>query len=238
MSAEHVKDDIRTIPITLTAATANQTIDFTDTIEGIHFENCQSSRTDILRNVLESIDSSETTIVFCQTKDQCINLAKSAMEYKQKIATPLQFTNAKLCELSQFGILYHNADLSRHDRELVEIAVKNQLIRLVFATSTLAVGVNLPISNVVTYSPYKYEIEPWSNAEVRQMIGRAGRRGISSKGRAFFVITSNKEVVAVKKMLKLSETNSQLGIACNKQWFCAVTMCRSNMITVCMSSAC
>ena len=77
---------------------------------------------------------------------------------------------------------FHHAGLSINDRNAVEKAYLEGDINVICCTSTLAVGVNLPchmviIKNTITYS---YNggaggCKEYSDLEVMQMLGRAGR---------------------------------------------------------------
>ncbi|MCV4796675.1 helicase-related protein, partial [Escherichia coli] len=48
-----------------------------------------------------------------------------------------------------YGIAYHNSDLSSDERELVEEAYCNHVLNVLFSTTTLAAGVNLPARRVI-----------------------------------------------------------------------------------------
>ena len=79
-------------------------------------------------------------------------------------------------------IAIHCADLVEEDRIVVEQAIKDGKIDLVFATSTLAAGVNFPIGTVLFYSWKRWNFdrrsrEPISTGEFHNMAGRCGRMG-------------------------------------------------------------
>jgi ATP-dependent RNA helicase DOB1 len=72
-------------------------------------------------------------------------------------------------------------------KELVEILFADGYLKVVFSTSTIAIGLNLPARCVVFSSMVKFERE--SNGQVTipsseflQMAGRAGRRGKDDQG--------------------------------------------------------
>jgi helicase len=84
------------------------------------------------------------------------------------------------------GVGFHNADLSAEQRAVVEQAFVRKEIRVLFSTTTLALGVNLPADIVyletVKYTGGVYDdrpgLVPISRAEFDNMTGRAGRLGL------------------------------------------------------------
>lgn len=90
-----------------------------------------------------------------------------------------------------FGIGLHHAGLSRSDRELVERLYRDRMIQVIISTSTLAWGVNLPAHLVVVkgtdyFQNGRYRSYPLS--DLLQMIGRAGRPGLDTKGVACVLV--------------------------------------------------
>jgi len=89
------------------------------------------------------------------------------------------------------GVGFHHAGLSRNDKDLVEQWFREGTIELLFSTSTLAWGVNLPARCVVIrdtnyHDPLEGEVE-MSPLDVLQMLGRAGRPGYDDRGYAWVV---------------------------------------------------
>lgn len=85
------------------------------------------------------------------------------------------------------GFAPHHAGLIPPLREAVEEAFIRGLIKVVFATETLAVGVNMPAKTVVIEKLTKYSGEGHdvlTPGEFTQLTGRAGRRGIDVAGHA------------------------------------------------------
>ncbi|MCU1488625.1 MAG: superfamily helicase [Acidimicrobiaceae bacterium] len=85
------------------------------------------------------------------------------------------------------GIAAHHAGLVPAFREAVEEGFAKALVRVVFATETLALGINMPARTVVIETLSKYsgaghvDLTP---GEYTQLTGRAGRRGIDALGYA------------------------------------------------------
>ncbi len=85
------------------------------------------------------------------------------------------------------GIAAHHAGLLPAFKETVEQLFAAGLVRAVFATETLAVGVNMPARTVVIERLDKWNGEVHTSltaAEYTQLTGRAGRRGIDVEGHA------------------------------------------------------
>ncbi|MEQ8841387.1 MAG: DEAD/DEAH box helicase [Acidimicrobiales bacterium] len=85
------------------------------------------------------------------------------------------------------GIASHHAGLVPAFKEAVEICFAEGLVRVVFATETLALGVNLPARSVVIDKLSKFtgeHHELLTPAQFTQLTGRAGRRGIDERGHA------------------------------------------------------
>jgi len=88
-------------------------------------------------------------------------------------------------EAFEAGIASHHAGLIPAVKEAVETAFAEGLISVVFATETLALGVNLPARTVVLERLVKYNGETHEllrPLEFTQLAGRAGRRGLDDEG--------------------------------------------------------
>ena len=85
------------------------------------------------------------------------------------------------------GIAAHHAGLLPSFKAIVEEGFVNGLIKVVFATETLALGINMPAKTVVIEKLVKYNGETHAEitpGEFTQLTGRAGRRGIDVEGHA------------------------------------------------------
>ncbi|XP_008683839.2 probable ATP-dependent RNA helicase DDX60 isoform X1 [Ursus maritimus] len=89
---------------------------------------------------------------------------------------------AVLKALAGRGIGYHHSSLSFKEKQLVEILFRKGFIRVVTATGTLALGVNMPCKSVVFAQNSIY----LDALNYRQMSGRAGRRGQDLLGDVYF----------------------------------------------------
>ncbi len=86
------------------------------------------------------------------------------------------------------GIAPHHAGLVPAFRQAVEQCFTEGLLKVVFATETLALGINMPARTVVVERFAKFrgsDTSALTSGEYRQLTGRAGRRGIDTVGHAF-----------------------------------------------------
>jgi ATP-dependent RNA helicase HelY len=85
------------------------------------------------------------------------------------------------------GIAAHHAGLLPAFKEAVEEGFVEGLVKVVFATETLALGINMPARSVVLEKLVKFNGETHADitaGEFTQLTGRAGRRGIDTEGHA------------------------------------------------------
>ena len=95
------------------------------------------------------------------------------------------------------GIAVHHAGLLPYHKELVEELFQGGLIKVVFATETLALGINMPARAVVVSSFSKFDGVTFSNlttGELTQLMGRAGRRGIDTIGHGVILKESDVDI--------------------------------------------
>ncbi|CAG7845640.1 putative helicase HelY [Pseudoclavibacter triregionum] len=88
------------------------------------------------------------------------------------------------------GIAAHHAGLLPAFKEVVEELFRRKLVKLVFATETLALGINMPARTVVLEKLEKFNGEsrvPITPGEFTQLTGRAGRRGIDVEGHSVVI---------------------------------------------------
>jgi len=103
------------------------------------------------------------------------------------------------------GVAFHHAGLSTGDKNRVEEWFREGQIQLLFSTSTLAWGVNLPARCVVIrdtkyHDPLEGEVD-MSPLDVLQMLGRAGRPGYDDRGYAW-VVCDRSDADRYRKLLR------------------------------------
>jgi helicase len=84
------------------------------------------------------------------------------------------------------GAILHHGDVPQETREVIEGLLRGEHVRLAFCTSTLAEGVNLPIRTLVLYSVRRMQMggrpESMLARDIKNLVGRAGRAGATTKG--------------------------------------------------------
>ncbi len=98
------------------------------------------------------------------------------------------------------GVAAHHAGLLPVFKEVVEELFTEGLIRAVFATETLALGINMPARTVVIERLDKWNGESHADltpGEYTQLTGRAGRRGIDVEGHAVVIWQPGTDPAAV-----------------------------------------
>jgi len=88
------------------------------------------------------------------------------------------------------GLAAHHAGMLPAFKQVVELLFQQGLIKMVFATETLALGINMPARSVVMEKLTKWNGSvhaPVTPGEYTQLTGRAGRRGIDPQGHAVVV---------------------------------------------------
>ena len=141
-----------------------------------------------LHSVIQQYSSQCPTIVFCSTRKSTVQAASTLQSQKRFVFKEQErqyirdfvgnVVDCKLRELLLCGIGYHHAGLSPSDRKVVEDLFTAGYLPVICATSTLAMGVNLPAHLVIVKSTIHYaggKFREYSSADVLQMIGRAGR---------------------------------------------------------------
>lgn len=87
-----------------------------------------------------------------------------------------------IVEMALRGIGLHHDALNRKIKSSMEILFRKKHIQILFATETLALGINMPCRTVVFYGD-SLDLDPMN---FKQMAGRAGRRGFDTLGNVVF----------------------------------------------------
>jgi helicase len=96
------------------------------------------------------------------------------------------------------GVAFHNSHLNPEERRTIEEHFRRRetRLRVIVATTTLAMGVNTPASAVVIVGldhPTAEGPQPYSVAEYKNLVGRAGRLGYAERGASYLIATSPHE---------------------------------------------
>lgn len=87
------------------------------------------------------------------------------------------------------GVAFHVADLAPTERTVIEAQFRSPqaTLRVIAATTTLAMGVNTPVSAVIIVGLEHPLSKPYSIAEYKNMVGRAGRLGHAERGTSYLL---------------------------------------------------
>ncbi|EME45570.1 hypothetical protein DOTSEDRAFT_87881 [Dothistroma septosporum NZE10] len=142
-----------------------------------------------LTDIIAQWSHRKPLMVFCFTRRSCVETAQLlANWWARKRPQERYWTGPRsritlgdkdLQHTVPAGVAFHHAGVTAQDRTAIEQAYLQGEINVICCTSTLAVGVNLPchmviIKNTVAYSATG-SIKEYSDLEVMQMLGRAGR---------------------------------------------------------------
>jgi len=119
------------------------------------------------------------------TADERAEILRRFDELATRYSIGQDWISRELRHLVSHGVAYHHAGLLPTLKEVVEQLFTSGLIKLLFTTETFAVGVNMPACTVVFDSLEKFDgvnFRYLATREYHQMAGRAGRRGIDTRG--------------------------------------------------------
>lgn len=155
-------------------------------------DNCREDY--LLETVRYFAEKNEPTLLFFPTRAECKRWAQwladrlddcpaeKAMEDLEHMEETL--TRDNLLSLLEKGVAYHNSDLSWEERNLVENYLQSGEIQIICATTTLAMGINLPFKNVIlsidkieslTGDSKDAHLTSLTFTDIENMGGRAGR---------------------------------------------------------------
>jgi helicase len=191
LGAEHIRSDFR--PVLLREGVYCS--------GAIYFSDGDSRAIDktgdeLLALVSDSLADGGQALVFLSTRKRAESYAKKMAERMREDEELVQAAEAvateetvgqRLAPCIRKGIAFHHAGLVEEQRRTVERYFKQRKIRCIFATPTLAAGVNLPAKRVIVKDLYRYDDgynAPLPVMEVKQMMGRAGRPGYDQMGEA------------------------------------------------------
>ena len=116
------------------------------------------------------------------------------------------------------GVAFHHAGLAPIVKEFIEFLFLNKYINFLFATETLALGINMPAKSIYLDRLNKYDgikSRLISRSEFLQLTGRAGRRGIDDKGYAFLSFDKNINPEWYSNLFTLDSSNLNSAFSIN-----------------------
>lgn len=103
------------------------------------------------------------------------------------------------------GIGVHHSGLLPILKETIEILFQENLIKVLFATETFSIGLNMPAKTVVFTSVQKFDgvsMRYLTPSEFVQMSGRAGRRGLDDRGIVIMMINDKMDPPTAKEIVR------------------------------------
>ncbi|PWY88402.1 DEAD/DEAH box DNA helicase [Aspergillus heteromorphus CBS 117.55] len=155
-------------------------------------------------DVIASHSCRKPIMIFCCTRNSAAATAKELASLWSRTNPParlwkgsgrvMEVHNLDLKATIGAGVAFHHAGLDPADRRAVEAGFLQGQISIICCTSTLAVGVNLPCHLVIIKGTVAWQEEgckEYSDLEIMQMLGRAGRPQFDDS--AIAVIMTRKE---------------------------------------------
>lgn len=150
------------------------------------------------------IEQDQIVLIYCPKRDSVERFAENIVELCDREALrPISNFNAfdvenavsigcewfgddsEITKCLRLGVGIHHAALPTSYLREMERLIENRKIKAIVTSPTLAQGVNLPVTSIVFHSIYRYESkknQPIDSLEFRNVIGRAGRAYVDSKG--------------------------------------------------------
>jgi len=113
---------------------------------------------------------------------ECEQIIRKLPNYKEYLSLP-EYLN--MVQLLRKGVAIHHSGLMPVLREIVEILFAKGYIKLLFATESVAIGLNLPVKTCIFTDIYKHDgnsMRVLQAHEYTQAAGRAGRLGLDTVG--------------------------------------------------------
>jgi len=200
-----------------------------------YFVDVRVNYTFIINEICKQLQQKHMTpaIFFIFSKKKCMEIAKSISTsfndynegtevgrlfdyYLSKLEQKEAYKNSQqyniIRDLAIKGISVHHAGLIPVFKEIIEMLFSKNLIKVLFATETFAVGLNMPTKTVIFTDIYKFDNKGKRRLhthEFIQMSGRAGRRGIDTTGYVIIVPQLFSEVTPAPELNNLIFGGSQ-----------------------------
>lgn len=149
---------------------------------------------------VETAAANYGALVFCGGRQACQNTAMTIsdamplvtndeiLDRRRDVMSELRSLSIGLDEVLGHtlirGVAYHHAGLTGEERRIIADAYDKGILRVIVATCSLAAGINLPARRVILYGA-RMGRELIAPAMLRQMRGRAGRKGKDEIGESY-----------------------------------------------------
>ncbi|CAO1598019.1 hypothetical protein XANCAGTX0491_001796 [Xanthoria calcicola] len=164
---------------------------------------------------IETASEGYGALIFCGGRQACQSTAllvskampcvdEVILAKRQDVIDDLRSTlvglDAALEQTIPRGVGFHHAGLTSEEREILARAYDSRTLGVIVATCSLAAGINLPARRVILQG-VRMGINPIGPAMLRQMRGRAGRKGKDEVGESFLCCQPS-ELDEVMQLLK------------------------------------
>jgi superfamily II RNA helicase len=134
---------------------------------------------------------------------ECEQIIRKLPNFKEYMNLP-EYLN--LMSLLRKGIAIHHSGMTPIFKEMVEILFAKGFIKMLFATESVAIGLNLPVKTCIFTDIYKHDgsgIRILQGHEYQQSSGRSGRLGLDSVGHVIHLnnLFRDTNIVAYKTMM-------------------------------------
>lgn len=179
----------------------------------------ESNPVSVLLSLLKEKNPPLPIIVFCMKKQDTYDLAEQFLSNARHLkkgqlslafdGLPETTANSFLAKTIGYRIASHNADLTDEERHIVEKYLLDGKLDVVFATTTLAAGVNFPLGAAIFAGWKRWDSDLKSyikieSSEFHNMAGRVGRMGFAhAEGRVIFFSSTVAEIRQSRDYLNL-----------------------------------
>jgi len=184
---------------------SQKTVDITSSDDGINI-------------VMGTLEEGGQCLVFESSRKNCVGFAKKLGRHVEKVLSKQERNSLDiivdaieeaseteasrvLAQCVRNGVAFHHAGLNSAHRKLVEDGFRDNVIKVICSTPTLAAGLNLPARRVVIRSYKRYDanfgMQPIPVLEYKQMAGRAGRPHLDPYGESVLIDRSYDEMEAL-----------------------------------------
>jgi helicase len=223
LGAYLVESKYRPVPLEK-AVLYNNILYFEDYSQALEYNEKQLNLAGILK---DTFDKNKQIIIFCNSRKITMSFALKYAKLFKKLINTKNYKKLRdiskevinvleqptkqclaLGESIRSGISFHHAGLVYKQRTLIEKEFKEGKIKVIFATPTLAAGINLPAYRVLINSIFRYQdggMVPIPINEFQQMAGRAGRPKYDSSGQAIVVVNKESDIRKIYETYIISE---------------------------------
>ncbi|RDW65861.1 putative DEAD/DEAH box DNA helicase (Mer3) [Aspergillus mulundensis] len=171
-----------------------------------------------LADIIGTHSAKKPIMIFCCTRNSAVTTAKELTKLWNMSNHPARLwkapyklipvSNEELKKTTTAGVAFHHAGLDSADRNQVETGFLEGKVSIICCTSTLAVGVNLPCHLVIIKGTVNWQencSQEYSDLEIMQMLGRAGRPQFDDSAVAV-ILTRKERVNHYEKLVSGSES--------------------------------